>query len=160
MNPKTFNLFLIFFSCLLAFTIFVNAKYKPTKPCKNCCLRSGKGWTNKCHRGTIQYATRKDNIRTAEKCCKECLLNDNCKQWTFGSSDNLGLSAYNGTVSLCFLYCNDALPGVETPEEATLEIPSQMSETTLGICKLEPMSSNDLFECGVIRCPGEGCFNN
>ncbi|CAG8736012.1 2908_t:CDS:1 [Cetraspora pellucida] len=156
MNPKAFNLFLIFFSCLLAFTIFANAEYEQTEPCEDCCIKSGRRWTNQCHRGTIEYSSPRDDILTAEECCKECLSNDDCNQWAFGSPDNLGLSAYpNDTVSLCFLYCNDA--SSEAPEEATLEIP--LSETTLEICELPSMSSQDLFDCGVIHCYDEGCFD-
>ncbi|CAG8506131.1 37104_t:CDS:1 [Racocetra persica] len=143
MNPKSFNLFLLFLSCLLAFTIFVNAGN--VKPCENCCKPGGPGRTNQIHRASPKRNIS-DNISSAEECCNKCLSEDDCIQWAYGTTDKLGLNTLNTGTSTQKMACLTYQQNPQAPENA------------LEVCKFPSGSDgNTVYDSGIIRCLG-GCF--
>ncbi|CAG8738661.1 19039_t:CDS:1, partial [Racocetra fulgida] len=99
---------------------------------------------NQIHRANPNRTISYDDIHTAEECCNKCLSENDCIQWAYGTTDKLGLNAHTSiTKSTCLTYYQN--PSV--PENA------------LEICKIPLGSDGDqIYDCGVIRCPGEGCF--
>ncbi|CAG8578793.1 20027_t:CDS:1, partial [Gigaspora rosea] len=144
MNPKNFNLFLIFFSYLLTFTVLANAfnykqKYAYGKPCKDCCKQPGSaGWKNDTRSASIEDAHTIPNTPTAELCCKKCLNDPKCIQWNFGKlpiQNNVDLSSVQ-----CFIYYNN----YPTDICQLVSKPKQVSAV-----------NTVLYQGGIIRCGDE-----
>ncbi|CAG8647634.1 4611_t:CDS:1 [Dentiscutata erythropus] len=117
-------------------------------PCKDCCEKRGSpGWENNCHSATYEDSDvtsiptgRIGSVSTANECCKKCLDDKNCIQWSFGNNP---VGNPQILVNSCFLFYNNLIPGI-------CNMPSRLLADQTEV----------LFDCGVIRCENEGCFSH
>ncbi|KAF0412728.1 hypothetical protein F8M41_007871 [Gigaspora margarita] len=135
---KLSNFKFIFLSCLLTFSIFIDAheleNNKHENNYQHCCESPGEspGWKNSIHRLAYLNAAEKLDIPTPSGCCEACVENKYCVGWVF--------------TEVCLHAVNRGLiPGV--CEYPTLD-GTPLQDT--------PVQNEPWQACGVIRC-SDGC---